>query len=148
MSQSLAKIYVHIVFTTKNGVITINEAIRKELQAYLVGVLTKLGSYTYEVYANPDHVHILCTLPKAMALAVLVSKIKSASSKWIKPKGIPNFDWQDGYSGFSVSASKIDVVMQYILNQPEHHKNITFKDELRDFFREYGIDFDERYVWD
>ena len=148
MPQSLAKIYVHIVFTTKNGIPTINESIRKDLQAYIIGTLAKLGSYTYEIYANPDHAHILCTLPRTMPLANLVSKIKTPSSKWIKTKGISNFDWQDGYSGFSVSASKIDVVVKYIQNQQEHHKKVNYKDELREFFREYGIDFNEKYVWD
>ena len=148
MPQSLAKIYVHIVFTTKNGVCTINESLRKDLQAYIIGTLTKLGSYTYEIYANPDHAHILCTLPRTMTLANLVSKIKTPSSKWMKTKGVLYFDWQDGYSGFSVSASKIDVVVKYIQNQQEHHKKVTYKDELREFFCEYGIDFNERYVWD
>ena len=148
MSQSLAKINVHIVFTTKNGICTINESIRKDLQAYIIGTISKLGSYTYEIYANPDHVHILCTLPRTMTLANLISKIKTPSSKWIKTKGVPNFDWQDGYSGFSVSASKIEVVIKYIQNQKEHHKNVLYKDELREFFREYEIDFNEKYVWD
>jgi hypothetical protein len=78
----------------------------------------------------------------------LVSKIKTSSSKWIKLQGISDFDWQDGYGIFSVSASKVDTVIKYILNQPEHHKKITFKDELRQFFKEYQIEYDERYVWD
>jgi putative transposase len=148
MSQSLAKVYVHIVFTTKHGQQFIKEEIRKELHSYTIGVLSNLGSYTCELYANNDHIHILCTLPRTITMADLVSKTKTSSSKWIKQQGISDFDWQDGYGIFSVSASKLDIVQKYILNQPQHHLKTTFKDELRRFFKEYGIDYDERYVWD
>jgi REP element-mobilizing transposase RayT len=148
MPQSLAKVYVHIVFSTKHCQNFIQQEIRKELHSYLIGVLSKLGLYTHEIYANPDHIHILSTLARTITIADLVSKIKTSSSKWIKLQGISDFDWQDGYGIFSVSASKVDTVIKYILNQPEHHKKITFKDELRQFFKEYQIEYDERYVWD
>ena len=148
MSQSLAKVYIHVVFSTKNGVTTIKKQYRKELQAYFVGVLSKLGSYTEEIHCNPDHVHILCTLPRTISIAQLVSKIKTPTSKWMKTKGVHGFGWQDGYAIFSVSASKTAIVKKYIQNQPTHHKQKSFRDELRIFFSEYGIDYDERYVWD
>jgi putative transposase len=148
MPQSLAKVFVHIVFTTKHGQTFIKEDVRKELHSYLIGVLSNLGSYTYEIYANSDHIHILCSLPRTVTIADLVSKTKTSSSKWLKQHGILDFGWQDGYGIFSVSASKIDTVKQYILNQPQHHVKTNFKDELRQFFKEYGIEIDERYVWD
>ena len=149
MPQSLAKVYVHIVFSTKHGrEFIIKEEIRKESHSYIIGVLSKLGSFTCEIYANPDHIHILCTLPRTITIAELVSKTKTSSSKWIKQKGIPDFGWQDGYGIFSVSASAIDIVKKYILNQPQHHSKTIFKDEMRNYFREYEIDYDERYVWD
>jgi REP element-mobilizing transposase RayT len=148
MPQSLSKVYIHIVFSTKHCQNFIQQEVQKELHSYLIGVLSKLGSYTSEIYANPDHIHILSTLARTITIADLVSKIKTSSSKWIKLQGISNFDWQDGYGIFSVSASKVETVRKYILNQPEHHKKLTFKDELRQFFREYEIEYDERYVWD
>ena len=148
MPQSLAKVYIHIVFTTKTGFPFIAESIRPELQSYMIGTLSGLGVYTHEIYANPDHIHILCTLPRTITMADLVSKVKTSSSKWIKTKGINDFDWQDGYGVFSVSASKVPVVKKYIRNQPEHHKAEVYKDELRRFFVEYKIEYDERYVWD
>lgn len=148
MPQSLAKVYVHIVFSTKHCQNFIQQEIKKELHSYLIGVLSKLGSYTNEIYANPDHIHILSTLARTITIADMVSKIKTSSSKWIKLQGIANFDWQDGYGIFSVSASKVDTVQKYILNQPEHHKKMSFKDELRLFFKEYEIEYDEMYVWD
>jgi len=148
MPQSLAKVYLHIVFSTKNGFSFINDEVRAELHSYIIGVLSNLGSYTNEIYANPDHIHILCTLPRTITIAELISKIKTSSSKWLKTRGIEKFGWQDGYGIFSVSSSKVKVVENYIRNQHEHHKKQTFQDELRKFFKEYKIDFDERYVWD
>ena len=148
MPQSLAKVNVHIVFTTKYGQQLINDEIRDELHSYVIGVLSNLGSYTYEIYANPDHIHILCTLPRTITMADIVSKIKTTSSKWLKNKGIPDFYWQDGYGIFSVSSSKVETVKKYIKNQLQHHKEVDCKDEFRLFLKENGIEYDERYVWD
>ena len=148
MPQSLSKVYLHCVFSTKNGVPLITETIQKKLHSYIVGTLSNIGSYVYEIYANPNHIHILCTLPRTITMAELISKTKTSSSKWIKTQGINNFAWQGGYGIFSVSSSKIATVEKYIRNQKEHHKKESFKDELRIFFKKYDIDFDERYVWD
>jgi putative transposase len=148
MPQSLAKVNVHFVFTTKYGQELINDEVRGELHSYVIGVLSNFGSYTYEIYANPDHIHILCTLPRTITMADLVSKIKTTSSKWLKNKGIPDFYWQDGYGIFSVSSSKVEAVKKYIKNQPLHHKEVDCKDEFRLFLKENGIEYDERYVWD
>ncbi|MCK4676984.1 MAG: transposase [Bacteroidales bacterium] len=148
MPQSLSKVYIHCVFSTKNDMSLITNAMRKDLHAYIIGTLSNIGSYVNETYANPDHIHVLCTLPRTITIAELISKIKTPSSKWIKKQGITNFSWQGGYGAFSVSSSKVRVVERYIQNQQQHHKKISFKDELRDFFNEYNIDFDERYVWD
>ena len=148
MSQSLSKVYLHCVFTTKHGLPLITDDIRKDLHSYIVGTLSNVGSYVNEIYANSDHIHVLCTLPRTITIAELISKIKTSSSKWIKKQGISNFSWQGGYGAFSVSSSKVKIVEKYILNQPEHHKSVSFQDELRKFFNEYDIEFDERYVWD
>lgn len=147
MPQSLAKVNVHIVFTTKYGQKLISEDIRKELHSYIIGVLSNLGAYTYELYANPDHIYILCTLPRTITMADLVSKIKTSSSKWMKNQGIPDFFWQDGYGIFSVSASQVATVKKYIQNQPQHHKIGDFKDEFRLFFIKNDIDFQTFPEW-
>jgi len=110
MPQSLAKVNVHIVFTTKYGEEFITDKIRPDLHSFIIGTLSELHSYTHELYANSDHIHILCTLPRTITMADLVSKIKTSSSKWIKTRGIDNFYWQDGYGIFSVSTSKITAV--------------------------------------
>lgn len=126
----------------------ISESIRIELQGYIVGCLTNIKSFTEEIYVNPDHLHALCTLPRTVTTAQLISKIKTPSSQWLKEKGIKNFSWQDGYAAFSVSASNIETVKRYIRNQPDHHKKVDFKDELRLFFEKYNVEYEERYVWD
>ncbi|RLD51237.1 MAG: transposase [Bacteroidetes bacterium] len=148
MSQSLAKVYIHCVFSTKHTEPTITDVVRNDLHSYIIGTLSNIGSYVNEIYANPDHLHTLCTLPRTITIAELISKIKTPSSKWLKKQGINNFSWQDGYGVFSVSSSKVGIAEKYILNQAEHHKKVTFKDELRRFFNEYSIEYDERYVWD
>ena len=148
MAQSLSKVYIHVVFSTKHGESFIKESIRKSLHSYIIGTLSNAGSYTEEIFVNPDHFHALITLPRTKTLAQMVSRIKTTSSKWIKQQGIKKFSWQNGYSVFSVSASKIPVVKNYILNQPNHHRKVSFKDELRQFFKHYQVEYDERYVWD
>ena len=148
MSQSLSKVYVHIVFSTKHEERFIKEIVRKRLHSYIIGVLSHVGSYTEELYANPDHLHILCTLPRTLTQAQIVSKIKTASSKWLKTQGVRNFDWQDGYGIFSISASDVYMVNKYIGNQPAHHRKVSYRDELRLLFQEHDTDYDERYVWD
>ena len=148
-------IYVHTVFSTKHIKKIIPENIREELQSYIIGCLSNIKSYTEEIYVNPDHLHALCTLPRTVTTAQLISKMKAPSSHWLKNKGVGNFDWQDaclparqGYAAFSVSASNIEAVKKYIRNQPEHHEKVDFKDELRLFFKKYKVAFDERYLWD
>lgn len=148
MPQSLSQVYVHLIFSTKHAEALIDNSIDSRLCAYMVGTLAELRSYTDAIYANPDHLHILCTLPRILSIASMVSKVKSASSKWMKENGVPNFFWQDGYGIFSVSASKVEAVKKYILNQAIHHQKVSYKDELREFFKQYNIKYDEAYVWD
>jgi REP element-mobilizing transposase RayT len=150
MSQSLAKILVHLIFSTKNRQPLIHDDIRDELHAYLIGILQVYESPSLITNSEPDHAHILFSLSKKHALAEIVEEVKKGSSKWIKTKGrsYANFYWQGGYGAFAVSESDRDQVIQYIANQHEHHKKVTFQDELRTLLTLNGIEFDERYLWD
>ena len=119
MPQSLSKVDIHCVFFTKKDMPLITNAIRKDLHAYIIGTLSNIGPpQADEIYANPDHIHVLCTLPRTITVSELISKIKTGSTKWIKRQGITNFSWQGGYGVFSVSSSKVKVVERYIQNQP------------------------------
>lgn len=148
MPQSLSKVYLHVIFSTKNRVPIISEKIRPEAQTYFVKVGSNLGSFTEEIFMMPDHIHWLCTLPRTQTIADLVKNVKIPSSAKIKEMGVRDFAWQKGYGAFSVSQSKIETVRNYIQNQPEHHKKEDFQTEYRRFLKEYRIEYDEQYVWD
>ena len=150
MPQSLVKNYIHITFSTKERHPFIDKTIAKELFAYLGGICKNQESYPVEIGGTADHVHILCLLSRKIALMKLIEELKSHSSGWIKKKGIQyqKFYWQNGYGGFSVNPTEIDIVRKYILNQEEHHKKHTFQEEYRAFLKKYNIEYDERYVWD
>jgi len=150
MAQSLAKILVHIVFSTKGRKPFICSEIREELHAYLAGVLRNHDSPALLVNSVDDHVHILCRLSKNHALETIVEELKKSSSKWIKTKdeSFRGFYWQSGYGAFSVSPSKVDSVKSYIASQPEHHRKMTFQEEFRKILQKHGLEYDERYVWD
>ena len=150
MSQSLARNYVHIVFSTKYRQPLIHPPIEEELHRYLGGICNNLEYHPIQVGGFTDHIHILCTLSKKLALVKLVEEVKSHSSRWMKSKGeaLKSFYWQDGYGAFSVNPTQVDIVKAYIENQHAHHKQKSFQDEYRIFLKKYMIDYDERYVWD
>jgi len=150
MSQSLSKLLVHLVFSTKNRQPLIHDDIREELHAYLIGILKAYDSPSLITNTMPDHGHILFSLSKNRALAEVIKEVKNGSSLWIKSKGLAyaHFYWQGGYGAFAVSEADREEVMRYIANQQEHHRHISFQDELRALFKANGIEFDERYLWD
>jgi len=150
MGQSLAKNYLHIIFSTKHRHPMIDDEIETQLHSYLGGICNRLESFPVKIGGYRDHVHILCLLSKKIALMKFIEELKSHSSKWIKPihRRYQDFYWQDGYGAFSVTPSEIESVKHYIESQHDHHKITTFQDEYRAFLRSYNIDYDERYVWD
>jgi REP element-mobilizing transposase RayT len=95
-----------------------------------------------------DHVHLLLSLSKAVALSDLMLEIKRDTSKWMKEHNVCDFTWQDGYFAFSIGESGVDKLKEYIANQKSHHAALDYKDEMRTLFRRYRIDWDERYVWE
>ncbi|MUP37668.1 transposase [Labilibaculum euxinus] len=149
MAQSLSKLFVHIIFHVKNNTIKIRKENRKELYAYIGALIKDNDSIPIIINGVEDHVHVLCVMSKNIALAKLVEEIKRHSSRWIKTKGsnYSKFAWQGGYIGFSVSSSVHDKTKQYIENQEEHHRKLTFRDEYLLFLKEYGIEYNEEYLW-
>lgn len=148
MSQSFVQFYSHIVFHTKNNEKLINDGVSDELYSYIGGILKNYRSIPFQIGGTPDHVHVLCTLPKTMTLADLVEEIKRSSSKWIKSKGPEyyNFYWQDGYGAFSVGWSQIEEVKEYIRNQKVHHDKTSFTEEYKMLLDENGVSYDEKYL--
>jgi REP element-mobilizing transposase RayT len=151
MPQSFAQIYVHIIFSTKNRQSFLNDkAIRHELHKYLGGTCNGLDCPSLRVGGVADHVHILCRLGRRISVADLVKELKRESSQWIKTKSLSlaDFYWQAGYGAFSISPSHAKALIEYITNQEEHHRAETFQDEFRRLLKKYGVEWDERYVWD
>ena len=150
MAQSLAKILVHIVVSTKNHRPFLDVSIRAELYAYLASILKANNSHAIKIGGVENHIHIFCTLPKGISLAEMIEEFKTSSSKWVKTKGTQyaSFYWQNGYGAFSVSQSDADRVIKYIETQEEHHRKTSFEEEFRAFLTKYQVPYDERYVWD
>ena len=138
-----------MIFHTKNNENFIDTDIESELYAYLGGLLKNLKCLPIKINGIENHIHILCIMSKNISLADLTEDLKRNSSRWIKTKAdkYKNFAWQGGYGGFSVSQYKADVVKQYIENQKEHHKTVSFKEEYIRFLKEYDIDYNEDYLW-
>ncbi|MDB6149518.1 MAG: transposase [Chthoniobacter sp.] len=151
MPQSLARVVLHIVFSTKNRIPFLQEPeLRARLHAYMAGVLQNLACEPILIGGAEDHVHILCNLSRTVAIAGLVEEVKKSPSKWMKGQGpaYSDFYWQSGYGAFSVSQSNVEQVRAYVATQEEHHRNVSFQDELRALCRKHGVEIDERYVWD
>jgi REP element-mobilizing transposase RayT len=151
MPQSLAKILVHTVFSTKDRRPFLRDkSLRDELHRYLGGILTNHDCQPLVIGGVEDHVHLLSTLSRTCKAAEMVKEVKRGSSLWLKTKSpdLRDFAWQNGYGIFSIGFSQIESVRKYIARQEEHHRKISFQDEFREFLCRYEIEFDERYVWD
>jgi putative transposase len=151
MPQSFAKVWIHLIFSTKNRYpFLTDKQLRLEAHAYLATVLRNHDCETLIVGGVEDHVHALFALSRNHSIADIVKEIKIASSKSIKEKSpaVKKFSWQSGYGAFSVSQSHLDQVIRYIERQEVHHKRVTFQDEFRAFLKKYNVEYDERYVWD
>jgi REP element-mobilizing transposase RayT len=150
MAQSLSKIIVHITFSTKNRQTFLNKAIRPKLYAYLTGILKKCESESILIGGVSDHIHILCTLSKNYSVSKVIEIIKKSSSRWLKEqsKMLSKFQWQGGYAVFSVSQSKVDETKEYIANQEEHHRKVSFSEELKGFLKKYKVDYKDEYLLD
>ena len=151
MPQSLAAVYAHLVFSTKERRPFLREAgIRASLHEYLDGVSKTLHCPVLRVGGVEDHVHILARVSRTISIADWVKELKRVSTLWVHESSpnLANFFWQAGYGVFSVSQSKLEEVAAYVEFQEAHHRKMTFQDELRILFKHHHLAFDERYVWD
>ncbi|MEP6912594.1 MAG: IS200/IS605 family transposase [bacterium] len=149
MPQSLSSILIHLIFSTKNREPFVTPAIESELHPNMASIFRALKSPSLTIGGTADHVHILFSLSRVIKVADLVEEVKTESSKWIKTKGnvFENFHWQTGYGAFSIGQSQVFTLKRYIARQRLHHERVTFQDEYRKFLKSYGIEYDERYVW-
>ena len=150
MPQSLARLHIHLVFSTKNRETLIADLVRDSLHRYMASVLQNLGCAPVLINSVEDHAHLLFDLARTVSISQVVEEVKKSSSKWIKTQGqeFAGFAWQAGYGAFAVSESTVGTVRTYIANQREHHRTKTFQEEYRAFLERHNVTFDESYVWD
>jgi putative transposase len=150
MAQTLVSLLVHIIFSTKHRADLIEPEIESELFAYMAGIVNNNNSKLITAGGTKNHVHLLVSLSKTISLSELVGDIKRDSSKWLKTKNaaFQGFYWQGGYGAFSVGQSQFERVKDYIARQKEKHATRSFEDEVRAFLKKYGVEYDERYIWD
>lgn len=150
MAQSLSRILLHLVFSTKNREPWLDADLRPRVFAYLAEVGRDMGCEVYRVGGTADHIHMAIQLTRTLAVADCVKKLKATSSAWIKAEGRHHagFSWQTGYGVFSLGASQLPDLTSYIDRQEEHHRVKGFQEEYREFLKKYSVEYDERHVWD
>src|SRR5260221_1895346 len=148
MAQSLSKVLIHLVFSTKRRALLLPQTPYPELHAYAQGIFKKQKCHLIEMNNVADHVHILFDLHRTEALSNVVMHVKKGTSRWLKEQSpdFRDFDWQEGYGAFSVGRSQRDDLVDYIRNQQRRHARVSFQDEFRKFLDIYEIEFDERYL--
>ncbi|MBU0519276.1 IS200/IS605 family transposase [bacterium] len=146
--MSYTQLYYHIVFTTKRRNPVLLEPRREELFKYIWGTVNKLNCQLYRINGIEDHIHVFCSIHPKVCLADFVKSIKGASWNWIRSNEIfPEFtQWQNSYSAFTHSNSEKDRIIQYIINQQEHHKDLLTEDELQILYGNAGLKFDKKFL--
>ncbi len=149
MTNSYTSIYVHTIFSTHNREPLLSSELRERLWAYMGGIARENKFKAISVGGVIDHAHMLISIPASIAVAKAVQLIKGGSSKWLHENfgSLRKFAWQEGYGAFSVGASQVDEVVQYIAHQDAHHRLRSFQEEYLYFLKQYNIAYDERYVW-
>jgi putative transposase len=150
MPLSLAFVVVHLIFSTKGRRPVLNDSVCAELYPYLATVARNAGCECYRMGVVADHVHLAIRLSRTANVAKVVAELKASSSKWIKTKSpaLAKFAWQRGYGAFSVGPADLKALVQYIDAQEAHHRKRLYQDEFRAFLKKYGVECDERYLWD
>jgi putative transposase len=149
MAQTLTCLRVHVVFSTKDRRPVSPPEVEPALYAYFGGILKNLDSCCLAAGGTNNHVHLLISLSKNMALSRLMEELKKSTSKWIKTQGpgLRTFGWQDGYGAFTIGQSQVEALQLYIANQRERHRKLTFQEELVSLLKKYKVPYDDRYVW-
>ena len=147
MPDTYTQLRYHLVVSTKHRMPLITAAVRDDLYDYMGGLLRANGGLLLVAGGMPDHVHLLAGWGTTVSVAEMMKDVKGISSRWMnersdRPPG--RFAWQEGYGAFSVSASQVAAVRKYILNQEEHHKKVSFREEYMNLLKKHGIDFNPR----
>lgn len=146
MASTYTSLHYHLIFSTKLRAPLIAREWRDDFHSYLGGIVKGLDGHPQGIGGVADHVHLLVSIKPTTALSDFMRELKKSSSTWAKETKSPNFQWQEGYAAFSVSASARDSVQRYISQQEEHHRMKSFREELIDFLEKSGIAYDPKYL--
>ncbi len=149
MAHALTNVLVHVVFSTKNRQKDLRREIQQALRDWMTQTITEQGGATLATGFGLDHAHVLLRLPSDKALSEIVQRIKGSSSRRLKLEfpDLRGFSWQAGYSAFSVSQSKVDTVREYVQQQEERHRRMSFEQEIVSLLKRNEIEFQERRLW-
>ena len=150
MAGTFSQIYIQVVFAVKGRENLISKQWKDELHKYIAGIIKGKEQKPIIVNGMPDHIHAFIGLRPSMAVSDLVRDVKNNSSNFINEKKLVKgkFSWQEGYGAFSYAHSQIETVYNYILNQEQHHKKKTFREEYIDFLKKFEVEYDERYLFE
>ncbi len=150
MANTYTQLYVHVVFAVKGRANIISQNWKEKLYQYITGIITNKNQKLMVINGMPDHLHILIGFKPDCILSDLIRDVKANASKWINENKfvMGKFEWQPGFGAFSVNQSQIKTVVHYIVNQEEHHKRKTFREEYIDFLKTYQIDFKDEYLFE
>jgi putative transposase len=147
MAHTYTNLLIDALFSTKDRQPIIHPEMKSDLYAYMGGIITSLRGKPLLINGPKDHVHLLFVLPSTLSLADFMEKLKANSSKWVNEgSGRRVFSWQTGYAAFSVSQSKLNKVREYISQQEEHHRKLTYREEVMALLKKHGVEFDPRFV--
>ncbi|HUT92479.1 MAG TPA: transposase [Thermoguttaceae bacterium] len=146
--MSYTRFQSHLIFSTKQRQPWLYADTMPRLVHYIGGIIRGLGGTLIEGNGPEDHIHLAAILPATRAPSDVLRDVKALSSKWLHQTfpSLHGFGWQDGYAGFSVSETVMSKVVDYIRKQQEHHRRMTFEEEIARLLRQHGIEFDERYI--
>jgi len=149
MAGTFSQIYIQIVFAVRNRDAMISSVWEEELYKYITGIIKNKGQKMLAINGMPDHIHLFIGMKPSCNLSDLVREIKKSSNKFISEKKFSmfQFNWQEGYGAFSYSHSQIDNVIKYIMNQKDHHRKLTFREEYVDFLRKFDIEFNDEHLF-
>ena len=150
MANTYSQIYIQLVFVVKRRENLIPKEHREELHKFISGIVANQEQKLLAIFCMPDHAHILVSIKPSIAISDLARDVRAGSSGFInKQKWMSNkFQWQEGFGAFSYSQSAVNNVIQYILNQEEHHRKKSFKEEYHSFLKKFEVDFEDQYLFD
>ena len=149
MSNTYTQLHIHFVFAVKYRQAIIKPFLEERLHKYITGIVQNNGHKMLAINSASDHLHLFAGLNPKQSISDLMRLVKGDSSEFINMHKLTSrkFNWQDGYGAFSISHTHIDPVVKYILNQKEHHKTKSFREEYLDILKANGVEYDEKYIF-